>query len=1185
MSEFTADQKRVIDLRNRDILVSAAAGSGKTTVLVERIIKKITDEKDPVDIDRILVVTFTRAAAKEMRDKIRNAIDEALDKNPGDERLLRQASFVFHAQITTIDSFCNYLLKNYFHRVGAEPDFRIGDARELSILSKDVMDKMMEEYYATGDGDFKRLIDTYSVKNRDDAICDMILTLFYTAAAAPWPDEWLDSLLEDYIECESWDTKSGSDPGWLSEIVREACEGISEAKSMAESLLERILLEGPECPYLDAIRSDVAGLTLLSEYKTYDELYAGAYGFVFDRLSTKKYEEPYEGFKDGVKAVREEYKGIVNSILSDSLFETRESAKASMLMVGKNAKKLVELAKEYGHRFLEEKQKKGVLDFSDVEHLALDILVDRDTKKPTETALELRDYFEEILIDEYQDSNYLQETILRTISGEETGDNNYFMVGDVKQSIYAFRQARPEIFAGKYESFSKEDSKQQRIDLDKNFRSRRQVIDIVNEVFRPLMDKRTGGVEYDEAAELKFGAEYLSPVPGQDYGTELLLAQKDGEGFDEAIEDSADGDGTDFDCEGRMIAYRILKLMESFKVVDNKTGGHRPLKYSDIVILLRGVKGRGTKLMETLMSFGMPAHVTDDTGYFDTTEVKAVLSLLSVLDNPRQDIPLAAVMLSPFFGYTNEMLAKIKAASPEEPFYKAVFSYEGDGLHESFLKFLDRYRKKLNDTPIHVLLQEIFAETGYVDHVRALPGGENRAANLERLIDLAVDFEKTSFRGCFKFVNYIRQLKKYNQDVGTADLIGEDDDAIRIMTIHKSKGLEFPVVFLAGINKRFNMSDASGTMVLSPGHGLALQNIEADRRIRSKYLYRSHLSSRIISDMLGEEMRVLYVAMTRAKEKLIITGTYKDDEELLKYGNKKITHEMRQHFRCYADFLYPTLFDKDHVGCVKKYDTKKLVFIETKSELERQITGEDIEELIGVCDDTLAASYDRYGGFTYPKPKISFKAKYSVSELKHRSMEAVFDSDAEVMVEKPQKGVSDGALRGTVMHLFMEHFDFTKITGDDIIEKQIAKMIDDGHMTPEQAGLLDKKSLKVFLSGSLCQRMSAAAGLSLLFREKPFVMGDDPEALLGEYYPEEKLPSGEEAPMLLVQGIIDAFFVEGDEIILVDYKSDRVGSSGELVKRYKKQMELYADALERGFSKKVKEKIIYSFVLSEEIII
>ncbi len=1211
MSDFTPKQKKVIELRNRDILVSAAAGSGKTTVLVERIIQKITDEKDPVDIDRILVVTFTRAAAREMREKIRTAIDEAQKKDPENERLMRQASFVFHAKITTIDAFCNDLLKNYFHKVGAEPDFRIGDARELSLLSSEVMDGMMEEYYAAGEPAFKRLIDTYNVRNRDDSICNMILDLYRSASAAPWPEEWLGGLLSDYLRCRDWDEKSG-DPQWLDKITAEARRLIADAYDMASENLRYIRTEMPGCPYEAAVASDVDRLGTLVGMNTFDELRMAASGLSFERLSTKRFDEPVDGFKDRVKAKRDGYKDIMAKVSGRMLFQSRTEAIEAMLRVGDNVETLVELTLDYSRRFMEKKQEKNVFDFPDVEHLALDILIDPETKEPTETALELREFYDEVLIDEYQDSNYLQETILRTISKEDSGDNNYFMVGDIKQSIYGFRQARPEIFAGKYESFSLEDSKQQRIDLDKNFRSRREVIESVNAIFAPIMDKSVGGVDYDEAASLKFGAEYLLPASQVDYSTELLLAKKDDEDIDEEL--GVKG----FDAEGRMIATRIKALMKDFLVFDKETKSHRPLRYSDIVILLRGVKGRGTELMETLMSFGLPAHVTDETGYFDTIEVDTMLSLLSVLDNPRQDIPVAALMRSPIFSFTNEELAIIRGSDRDTPFYRLVFSYEGGEKHGRFLEFIDRYRKLISDTPIHKLLQMIYNETGYQEYVRALPGGELRAANLDRLIDMAVDFEKTSFRGCFKFVNYIRQLKKYNQDVGTADLIGEEDDAIRIMTIHKSKGLEFPVVFLSGIKKKFNMSDASGTMVLSSAHGLALEDIETKRRIKTGYLYRSYLSDRITADMLGEEMRILYVALTRAKEKLIITGTFDDKEDFEKYKDRKLTYFDRISARCYGDFLYPSIFSGNSDVKVKRFTAGELVFDETESEIKKVASKEDIMVLSSGDDDGVLDAYDTYRDFTYPEAEVSFKAKYSVSELKHRSMEGWYEKDAAPIVREGTnagvsfdagetagagmgfdagetadagmgfdsgEGVNEGALRGTMMHLFMEHFDFTKASDEDAVASQIELMIKKGHMSEEQAALLDRDRLEAFLSSPLCSRMSAAAAGGWLFREKPFVMGDDPKSLLGEYYPDEKLPSGEDAPTLLVQGIIDAYFVEGDDIILVDYKTDHVSEADTLIGRYKKQMELYADALSRGFSKKVTERIIYSFALNTEVVI
>ena len=1189
MSSFTHEQQKVIDLRDRDILVSAAAGSGKTTVLVERIIKKITDEKKPVDIDRILVVTFTRAAAKEMRERIRSAIDKELLLRPDDERLNRQASYVFHSQITTIDSFCNYLLKNYFHRVGAEPDFRIGDARELSLISSEVMDQLMEEHYAAGDEDFLSLIDTYSVRNRDDAVCDMIRDLYTAASATPWQDEWLMGLLSPY------ENTAGEDwyPKWLSELFDEQKKKLFDVRDMIEGIMSQIDTEAPDHPYRSAIASDRVMVEHLISCKSYDELSDAMSGISYEALSRKKYDDPVPGFKDGIKATRDRYKKQLLSMAEECLFQSRAEACAAMERVGKNVKTLIALTTEYSHRFLQKKQERNVLDFSDIEHLALDILVDRETKKPTEIALELREYFDEILIDEYQDSNYLQETILNTISREASGDNNYFMVGDVKQSIYAFRQARPEIFADKYGAFSTDDTidgepvRQQRIDLDKNFRSRREVIDSVNAAFFPLMDGSVGGVDYDEAATLKFGAEYYPDGDKSDYVTEVMLAERDA---DDVEDEAYDISGSlEYDGEGRMIASRIRELMRDFQVSDRETGGKRSLRYSDIVILMRGVKGRGNALMETLLSFGIPAHVTDESGYFETVEVETVLSLLSVLDNPRQDIPLCAVMHSPIFSYTNEELALIRASALGEPFYRAVFSYRDESLkkHERFLDFIERYRQMINDTPIHKVLQAIYSETGYRTYVRALPGGDVRAANLDRLVDLAVDYEKTSFKGCFKFVNYIRQLKKYNQDVGTAELLGEDDDAVRIMTIHKSKGLEFPVVFLSGINKKFNLTDASGAMVLSPQAGLALEDIDGNRRTKSRFLYKSYLRGKLISDTIGEEMRILYVAMTRAKEKLIITGTYKEDDDFLQYEEKRsMSFSDRIGARSYADFLYPTVFSDRDDFKVSFYPASQLVFDGTEEAIRNEITREDVEAtavIAAAVSEEIVGEYERLSGFEYKKSEVVLKAKYSVSELKHRSMEAYYDA-GEVMIS----GSPDGAIRGTAMHLFMEHFDFAGFGDEDAadyIDDQIALMMDTGHMTDEQAELLDKGKLLTFAESELCRRMSAAAAEGLLFVEKPFVMGESPAALLSDYYADEKLPSVEDAPMLLVQGIIDAFFVEDDEIVLVDYKTDRVKKADELVGRYKKQMELYADALDRGLKKNVAQRIIYSFSLGCEVLL
>ena len=1185
MPEFTKEQKKVIDVRNRDVLVSAAAGSGKTTVLVERIIQMITDEAHPADIDHLLVVTFTRAAAREMREKIRNAIERKSQENPGNSHLLRQAAYVFHSQITTIDSFCNYIVKNYFYTLGIEPDFRILDSGEYTLLESEIIDEVLEDYYGKKSEAVLRLSDAYSKGNSDKAVVDMILRLANEAMTNPWPKEWLDSLLLPY-KISSIEELAKSAP--IKEIVADTKKSISECFSSFYELYQEDKSLGGNSADSPVLESDYQIFLSLQKAESFEEMYRVFSSLSFQTLARVQKSNPQIGFHEEFKRVRSEYKEVLTS-LKEYFSESLDEILASLQHQREYVETVILLAKDYLDRRFSRLEKINAWNFSDIEHFALEILKDKDAKQATSVAVELRDFFTEIMVDEYQDSNYLQEEILRTITKEECGGHNYFMVGDVKQSIYRFRQARPEIFSEKYASFTLEDSIQQKIELDNNFRSRKQVLDTTNEIFLELMTPEIGNVSYDHRVSLKNGASYPNP-DGKEFTTELLIGTKDKELLqDSEIEDKSE-------LEAVMIANRISDLMKDFLVYDRNLGEQRKIKYSDIVILLRAASNAST-FVDVLSARGIPTYAEKSTGYFKATEVQTVLAFLRVLDNPRQDIPLVTVMHSPMFDFSNEELAIIRSAFPKESFYKAVdLYYENHPEWEKMARFFDMVyllRQMVEDTPIHVLLQEIYERTGYLSYVYSLPSGESRRGNLYKLIDLAIKFETTSFKGLFRFCSYIDRLQKYETDMGEADLLSEDDDAVRIMTIHHSKGLEFPVVFLAEVSKMFNKKDAQGSMILHGSKGLALDEMSLKMRTKRTPFFKKYIAKSIINDSLGEEMRILYVALTRAKEKLILTGTYEEDK-IPKALEGTMTNTMRLKSIGYGGWMIPVMLKHANHYDIHIFSPKDLVELEVFHQVQENIQKEDLIQYAAMASKEDLFLLQENIHYSYPyEVTYPFKGKYSVSELKHRAMDLNEEADSEVVFDSGEKedacayknGVSVGALKGTAMHRFMECFDFSRLSEADILQKELQRIEDKKLMSKEDIALLDISKIKAFLDSSLAEEMKNAALQKKLLKEQPFVMGDSPEHLLKPLYPQMDIKSDENTPLVLVQGIIDAFYITEEGIVLVDYKTDRISQESELISRYKEQMDLYQEAIEKATHKKVIKRVLYSFSLGKEVVL
>lgn len=1199
---WTKEQQQVIDLRNRNILVSAAAGSGKTAVLVERIKELVLDKKHPVDIDHLLVVTFTNAAAAQMKERVAKALEKALQENPSDVRLQQQAALVQNAQITTIDSFCLYVLRNHFHEIGLEPNFRIGDEGELKLLREDVMTGLFEQCYEEKHPGFLHLISCYGTSRSDAPVRDMIFKLYSYAQSYPWPKQWL----REALSCYEIKTEQELEQAPFIEMT------VEYGKQMVKGYLEQAehyheLCQDVDGPYMyeEACEQDVERMEELLSCSTYQDFYEELGKCKFATLGRAKDYIGSPEKQEQVKTERKKLKDGIGKLKSDCFVLTFQEILEQLTLVQPSAEALAEVTERFIDAFTERKQDKNLVDFSDLEHFALEILVEEETGKPTETAKEFQNAYEEIMIDEYQDSNYVQETILRTISREVVGQNNLFMVGDVKQSIYRFRLARPELFMEKFDTYETTDAPCQRIDLHKNFRSRDSVLTFTNDIFYRIMKRNLGGVDYTDEAALYCGADYPAGEKEDAFDSEILLTTT------QELEEGTKQQISKQELEAKLIADRIRKMVGKEEVVDEETGEFRKVRYGDIVILLRSLSEWADLFAEVLNANGIPAHTVSRTGYFSALEIRTVLNYLRILDNPRQDIPLAAVLKSPMAGLSDEQLARLRLLAEDKPYHQCVKMFleaeeeltekestADEDMRAKLKRFSETYKKlrrQTMDIPMHELLQKVLKETGYARYASALPAGRQRLANLHMLSEKAIAYEKTSYRGLYHFIRYIDELQKYDVDFGEAELVGENEDAVNIMSIHKSKGLEFPVCFVSGMGKSFNKQDSRSKMILHPNLGVGLDIIEEDRRIKVPAFFKKVIARQTELESLGEELRVLYVAFTRAKEKLIITGCIKDEEMLQQIreiycgsNRKALNFKERAEAKTFLEWILPAAAASGSWDKVSYVTPWSMLEDEAAHQITEHVSLRQRVQQAEEVSDTLYEKIKEQLSYQYPHPDaIHLVTKYSVSELKHRAMRELAAKEEEDVTPKFLEEVStpyvpafmegkaevnQGALRGTAMHRLMECYDFTKMPdcSDEFaenIKKQLTGLVQMGKVSEDMQKLIRIPSVELFLKSQLAPRMKAAAMRDDLFREKPFVMGNHEM----------------EEEMVLIQGIIDVFWVEEDGIVLLDYKTDRVDSATRLRDMYKEQMDLYAEALERIFPLPVKEKYLYSFRLNQAI--
>ena len=1234
MNKWTKEQSEVITHRKGNLLVSAAAGSGKTAVLVEHVIDRLLDKEHPISLSSVVLMTFTEAAASEMKERIKARLKEAFLENR-DPHIEREIAELPNANISTIDAFCKRLIQENYTSLGIEPNFRIGEGNELALLKEDIVEELLEEEYSKKEENFLSFVDRFSSGKEDKGIQEIILKLHRLAIANPFPERYLKKLLEDGGEA------------WKSYLLESIKKRAEEALKTLQEAIQICGEEGGPSEYLVTVEEDYQSLFKLKALWTPEDdeentgettvllhrAIEGIQAISFNRIKNSKADRKAEvkGRRDAVKALIQDWQKSYTLIPKE--IEEKADIEEKILL-----KEAIRLTLLFLERYQEEKLDRNILDFSDLEHFALRLLYTEKDGKLSFTALadELAKEYTEILVDEYQDSNMVQEYLVSALSKERfsegKAEGNVFQVGDVKQSIYRFRMARPELFLQKYY-----DKDYPKILLQKNFRSLKGVIDAVNTCFFRIMKKDLGGIEYDRDSSLFQGREEKEGVDSQ---TELLLMEKEEnkpqkkkgeqtEGKQKEEEKQGEKNGgtglekeSDLQLECRMIASRVKEFHK------------KNIAYKDMVILLRSPKKVAKDMVDIFSEEGIPSFAVSSDGYYSSVEVETVLAILSIIDNPKQDIPLAAVLHSAMFDFTDEELCKLKIAYGS--LGEALCSFSGDSFSENicsenscseienplqvkssldqalfekwknFCEKLERYRRFSRNLRVHELLYLIYEETSYYLYVSVLPMGEKRRANLDQLIEDALQFEKGSFSGLFNFIRYIEKAKQKEYDEGEANVYSENDNLLRIMSIHQSKGLQFKVVFLSSIQKGFNKQDLRESILLDEKLGMASQYVDPETRIKYPSLQLTAIKEKIEEENQAEELRLLYVAMTRAEEKLVMTGVVKNLSYYMEKHPVKddLSLEDLRNANSYFDFMMlgfsRSLSQNLETPIVKLklYNKQDLSGIKKEEKVEKFSLRDELYSFLKKKrEKTLEEEeWDKDFSYRYPHEESThLYPKYAVSLIKEQAIEAlkeqektaedfrIFREDDTETVdtgnageavnsmerlqfpkrkkEKREKGL--GAKIGDSFHHALALFDYTKGL------EQLPTILEE-----EELVLIHKEQLETFLSSTLGECFKKAYLEKRLFREKHFMRALPYHSLF---------PERAEKDEVLLQGIIDAFIVEDDGIILVDYKTDRVREGEELRERYRKQIMLYSDALEAILGKRVKRRVLYSFYLGEEV--
>ncbi|MFS1513536.1 helicase-exonuclease AddAB subunit AddA [Chengkuizengella sp. SCS-71B] len=1258
-SYWTDDQWLAISTRGDNVLISAAAGSGKTAVLVERIIRLISSEEDGIDVDRLLVATFTKAAASEMRHRIREALEKELSKKPQSSHLKKQLTLIHKANITTLHSFCLEVIQQNFHSIQMDPKFRIGNDTETELIRQEVLEDLFERHYECSppDSDFWKLVEAYTGERNDDLLFQLVLRLYHYSRSHPWPDKWLQQMADTFHAVSQHEEDNYVEHGqlWLQSLIESVQIELNGIIGLLKEALK--LANGPNGPfvYVDNILEDiqlVEQLLSAANGKDWKRLYVCFQNIQFPKLKSTRNQEIDSQLLDQVKELRNEAKKLISGIRDELFQRSPETFYQELEEVAPLMQILVKLILDFSDQYQLAKADKGLVDYGDLEHYCLQILCnvesDYDNIQPSQIALNYQKNFEEVLIDEYQDTNMVQEAILSLISKDKPG--NRFMVGDVKQSIYRFRLAEPGLFLDKYKRYESVNTKVQyqdgvKIDLSKNFRSRKEIINGVNYIFKQLMNESIGEMAYDEKAALIYGdgfsemnqlGEANSSIHIQLIDRSSEVNQQQNSESEENLKDWIESQDVETaQLEALNIIKQIKKLVgqngEPFYVTD-KHGNASPATYKDIVILLRSTQQWSSIFIDEFKKSGIPCYADLDSGYFDAGEVEVMLSVLKVIDNPYQDIALAAVLRSPIVQLSANDMALIRLADSKHSYFEALQAFvnqKSNDEHElknkldQFLIQLESWRKKARQGALSDLIWHIYRETLFYDMVGGMPGGIQKQANLRLLYDRAKQYEKTSFRGLFRFLTFINQMRDKGGDLGAARAVGEQENVVRLMSIHKSKGLEFPVVFVAGINKMFNFQDLNNPFLMHKQLGFGPKYVDIPNRISYPTLPSLAIKRRLQLEMLAEEMRILYVALTRAKEKLFLIGTIKDfKKKLLKWSpmientSSQLPDYVLVKARSYFDWLGPALIRHDHMKPMRDLLDHQLMprFKENSCDSKwvfeilpaHELVDKEIDELL---PETKIESLTNLQNLEQKTDSIVFDllshkftwidqnrlsqtllSKTSVSEMKRIAelkTEMFAKSDEEtiktsLLTSIPQKNnlkrrprfmeqkQVNAAERGTVYHSIMQHIPLQKVISLEVIQQTLNHLQMKNMISVEQSEEVDISVIHAFFQSDLGTRLNLS---KRFYREVPFSYGLPAKDVYGS------LDTEASSEIVLIQGIIDCLFLENDHFILIDYKTDAVYGNkiNEIKERYKMQIEMYTKAVEHIWKIPVSEQYLYLF--------
>lgn len=1204
--KWTNEQLQAIQEKNSNILVAAAAGSGKTAVLVERIIHKIIDEQ--MDIDKILVVTFTNAAASEMRERILEAIYKKLEENPENVHLQRQIILLNKASICTIHSFCLDVIHNHFYEIDLPSNFKIADTAEIDLLKQEVLDDLFEQKYTENDKNFIELLENYTNYRGDEALQELVLKIYKFIQSSPFPIKWL----QEKLELLKIEDKDISQTIWGKLIIQTVDDDIQESIMQLEVTKSKMALYPEMTKFYQTISEDIINLQDLQKYNSWDELYIKLLNFNFSKWPVDK--KVINDLKEDSKEIRDKVKKHIKEKTAKLLSCSQEQAVKDLKIITPILEKLSNLITEFTKNFAEKKKEKNCIDFNDIEHFALKILLD-ENNNPTEVAKKYKEKFEEIAIDEYQDSNLVQEAILTSISK----GNNIFMVGDVKQSIYKFRQARPELFLQKYDEYKNKEEKTQednlKIQLFRNFRSRQNILNITNLVFETIMSKELGDINYNENEYLNYGANYPEPEEIKNYAgiAELdIIDLKEDESITafEGEEDEEEQERVEDDVlEAKFVANKIQELLNSNYMVFDKKQGYRKIRPKDIVILLRATSNLSPIYEKELSDLELPVFSDTSGTYLDTVEIQTILSVLKIIDNPLQDIPLVVVLRSSICNFTDNDLITIRLTDRNCNFYEALIKTrlicEGDLKNkiESFLEKLEKWKSISQYMPLDEFIWQIYLDTGYYQYVGLLPNGAMRQANLKTLFEKAKQYEKASFKGLFNFIQFIDKLKKQNGDLASAKLIGENEDVIRIMSIHKSKGLEFPVVFLCNSHKKFNMQDLNDNILLHQDIGFGPTIMDTTRKIKYSSIAKDAIKLKMKQETLSEEQRILYVALTRAKEKLYITGRSKDFTKYVQDKNKvlemyeseniKLDAKLMKKANSYLDWImYVYLFNQGRTITLKgeSYKLSDIITlnVSNKKDLLKALAKEEVVEQIDLKEkieqilknksdeenkkseqalkELLEWKYDYIVDTTLPTKSSVTKIKQEKIKLEEmlkgiESEEVEYKKSYTPKFMQEDKKISS-AEKGTLVHLCIQRLDERKDYELKDIQNMILNLVEKEIITQNEADAIDVNLIYQYTKSQLFEELRKAKEVH---KEQPFYINIPAKDVVSEAENSKK--------NILVQGIIDLYYIDkNDNLVLIDFKTDYISNEPnakeKILDKYKVQLEIYKTALEQALNRK-----------------